>query len=262
MGTAYRSFLDTKRYLVPSEVLYAKDVQGEEISHTVVLEEKTSELDEGQVGSDPEEPGKTTVETKAESMVTVPIHQASTSVPSLSIPIIDLSPPKLDKTTQALSSRIFTLELKDLPYKINQTVNEAVTEAVHVALQAPFRDRFKELPEADIKEILHQWMFESGTYKSLLEHVALYEALEAYMELEDVPIPDDMNISDSEDTDTAYLPKIKIRPDWLKPILEEDRPATPELDWIIPPNDLPEIENNWANALASSYQDPMKYKLL
>ncbi|GJZ90136.1 hypothetical protein Tco_0662063 [Tanacetum coccineum] len=80
--------------------------------------------------------------------------------------------------------------------------------------------------------------------------------------VEDVPIPDDMNISDSEDTDTAYLPKIKIRPDWLKPILEEDRPATPELDWIIPPNDLPEIENNWANALSSSYQDPDEYKLL
>ncbi|GKG49846.1 hypothetical protein Tco_0518620, partial [Tanacetum coccineum] len=32
-------------------------------------------------------------------------------------------------------------------------------------------------------EILHQWMFESGTYKSLPEHVALYEALEASMEL-------------------------------------------------------------------------------
>ncbi|GJT98315.1 hypothetical protein Tco_1093833 [Tanacetum coccineum] len=54
--------------------------------------------------------------------------------------------------TQALSSRIFTLELKDLPHKINQTVNEAVKEAVH-----------------------------SGTYKSLPEHVALYEALEASM---------------------------------------------------------------------------------
>ncbi|GKB68293.1 hypothetical protein Tco_0929705 [Tanacetum coccineum] len=30
-----------------------------------------------------------------------------------------------------------------------------------------------------MKEMLHQRMFESGTYKSLLEHVALYEALEA-----------------------------------------------------------------------------------
>ncbi|GKA88163.1 hypothetical protein Tco_0809927, partial [Tanacetum coccineum] len=44
------------------------------------------------------------------------------------------------------------------------------------------RDRFKEMPEANMKEILHQWMFESGTYKSLPEHVALYEAPEASME--------------------------------------------------------------------------------
>ncbi|GJW01247.1 hypothetical protein Tco_1556498 [Tanacetum coccineum] len=129
-----------------TKVLYAEDVQGEEISHIVVLEEKTAELDEGQAGSDPvylkvheslkhtmekhvhlenplsssgtlssmknlddtftfddqflsdkpmkEEPRKATVETEAESMVTVPIHQASTSVPPLSTPIIDLSPPK------------------------------------------------------------------------------------------------------------------------------------------------------------------------
>ncbi|GJW53711.1 hypothetical protein Tco_0097796 [Tanacetum coccineum] len=42
-----------------------------------------------------EEPRKANVETKVESMVIVPIHQASSSVPPLSTPIIDLSPPKL-----------------------------------------------------------------------------------------------------------------------------------------------------------------------
>ncbi|GKG61600.1 hypothetical protein Tco_0621309, partial [Tanacetum coccineum] len=49
-----------------------------------------------------------------------------------------------------------------------------------------------------------------------------------------MPIPDAMNISDSEDTDTEHLPKIKTRPDWLKPIPKEDKPATPEPDWVIP----------------------------
>ncbi|GKE05019.1 hypothetical protein Tco_1397037, partial [Tanacetum coccineum] len=39
-----------------------------------------------------EEPGK--AKTKVESMVTVPIHQASSSAPPLSIPIIDLTHPK------------------------------------------------------------------------------------------------------------------------------------------------------------------------
>ncbi|GJS54659.1 hypothetical protein Tco_0628021 [Tanacetum coccineum] len=137
-------------------------------------------------------------------------------------------------------------------------------------------------------------MFESGTYKSLHEHVALYEALEASMErankdeffaekdnsrkrrrddqdpppppnsdpIEDVSMPNTTHISDSEDTNSAYLPKIKPRPEWLKPILEENRPATQEPDWVIPLNKLPEPENNWANAFASSYQIPKEYKLL
>ncbi|GJW05632.1 putative reverse transcriptase domain-containing protein [Tanacetum coccineum] len=48
----------------------------------------------------------------------------------------------------------------------------------------------------------------------------------------------------------------------MKPITKEDRPATPEPDWTVPPNDLPETKNNWANALASSYQDPDEFKLL
>ncbi|GJT22814.1 hypothetical protein Tco_0892751 [Tanacetum coccineum] len=44
--------------------------------------------------SQEDEPGKTTVETKLESMVTIPIQQASSSIPPLSTLVIDLSPPK------------------------------------------------------------------------------------------------------------------------------------------------------------------------
>nr|GEW86625.1 histone deacetylase 14 [Tanacetum cinerariifolium] len=163
-----------------------------------------------------DEPGKQNVDAKVVTMVTVPIHQASTSVPPLSTPIIDLSPPKpvasplleplklaarvttlekkfsdfkkksqtLDNAIQNLGSKVFTLELRDLPHKINQTVNEVVKEAVYIALQAPLRDRFRELPEADMKEILHQRKFKNGSNKSLPEHVALYEAIEASMERE------------------------------------------------------------------------------
>nr|GEY76908.1 hypothetical protein [Tanacetum cinerariifolium] len=80
--------------------------------------------------------------------------------------------------------------------------------------------------------------------------------------VEDVPIPDDVNILDSDDTDTSHLPKIKTRPNWLKPIQEKDRQETSEPDWIIPQIDLPEAENNWADALAKSYKDPEENKLL
>ncbi|GKD46005.1 hypothetical protein Tco_1270650, partial [Tanacetum coccineum] len=88
----------------------------------------------------------------------------------------------LDNTTQNLRSRVFNLELRDLPCKIDETVYGTVKEAVQLALQDPLRDRFRYLPEAGMKEILHQRMFESGSYKSLPEHISLYEALEESME--------------------------------------------------------------------------------
>nr|GEY02964.1 hypothetical protein [Tanacetum cinerariifolium] len=149
-------------------------------------------------------------------------------------------------------------------------------------------------------------MFESGSYKSLPEHVALYEALEVSMEraqrdeflaekdksrkrrrndqdphpllpdsdlckrrrhdtgtsVEDIPMPDTTNISDSEDTDSTHLSKIKQRPEWLKPIPDNERPATPEPAWVIPSSHIPNAENNWANALATTYQAPAENSLL
>nr|GEV13199.1 retrovirus-related Pol polyprotein from transposon TNT 1-94 [Tanacetum cinerariifolium] len=293
-----------------------------------------------------DDPGKLNMDSKVVFMVTILSHQASSSVPPLSTPIIDLSPPKLVPViTQApifttttttttlplpppppqqsisyyelvarvdLGSKVFTLELRDPPHKIDQTVNTVIKEVVHIALQASLRDRFRELPEADMKEILHQRMFESGSYKSLPEYVALCEALEASMEwenrdeflaekdksrkrrcddqdlppplsnsdpskkrrhdsgasgstqppapqssawktfdtretpsssskqksashseqpIEEAPMPDTADISDSEDTNSTYLPKIKPRQEWLKPISEEDKLKTPEPDW-------------------------------
>ncbi|GKB34407.1 hypothetical protein Tco_0879349 [Tanacetum coccineum] len=317
-----------------------------------------------------DEPGKLNVEAEVVSMVTVLIYQASSSVPPMSTPVIDLSPPKpapfttqtlvftattsttttirplpplpqqqsttdselvarvtaleqkfavfeqksknLDNATQNLGSRVFTLELRDMPHKIDKAVCENVKEAVQIALQAPLRERFRDLPEADMKEMLHQRMFENGSYQSLLEHIALYEALEASMErvqrdkffaerdkshkrrrddqdppppldsypnapsssskqqsspheeqpVKDIPIPNTANILDSEDTGFAHLPKIKPMPEWLKPIPEEDRPATPEPTWVILTSHIPDVVSNWANTLAFMYQAPVKNSLL
>ncbi|GJX58113.1 hypothetical protein Tco_0289503 [Tanacetum coccineum] len=88
----------------------------------------------------------------------------------------------LDNTTQNLRSRVFNLDLRYLPHKIDKTIRETIKEAVQVALQAPLRDRFRDLPEIDMKEMLHQRMFETGSYKLLPEHIPLYKALEASME--------------------------------------------------------------------------------
>ncbi|GKC58049.1 hypothetical protein Tco_1085647 [Tanacetum coccineum] len=111
-----------------------------------------------------DEPNKLNMESEVVSMVTVLIHQASSSVPPLSTPVIDLSSPSkhvssanqapifiatTTTTTTTLppplqqslpDSEVFTLELRDLPHKIDEAVHESVKEAVHVALQAPLRD--------------------------------------------------------------------------------------------------------------------------
>ncbi|GJV36026.1 hypothetical protein Tco_1408503 [Tanacetum coccineum] len=268
-----------------TEVLYVEDVQGKEISYIVVLEEKTVELDEGRAGPDPsktpEARGKTTVETKAESIITVPIHQASTSVPPLSTPTIDLSPPKLVSsllqepviaaTTEATTT---TLPLPPPPPLQQQSATNSLLASRVSTLEqrSPLRDRFRELPEADMKEILHQRMFESGSYKSLPEHVALYEALEASMERanrdEFLAEKDNLQLLSPQPGKLLTVEKLlpappsRSPPDWLKPVPEEDRPKTPEPDWINAPNDLPDVENNWADSLAKSYKDPVENKLL
>ncbi|GJX31997.1 hypothetical protein Tco_0241852 [Tanacetum coccineum] len=69
-----------------------------------------------------EDPGKANMETEVKSMVTVPIHQASSIAPPLSTPIIDLLPPKLVSTsapkpifTATTTTTTTTLPLPPLP---------------------------------------------------------------------------------------------------------------------------------------------------
>ncbi|GJR88862.1 hypothetical protein Tco_0212873 [Tanacetum coccineum] len=63
-----------------------------------------------------------------------------------------------------------------------------------------------------------------------------------------------------EDTDNAHIPKVSTTT-WFKPIPERERPATPELEWTVPPNDFPELEHNWANAYATTYKVPEENNL-
>nr|GEX76777.1 hypothetical protein [Tanacetum cinerariifolium] len=48
-------------------------------------------------------------------------------------------------------------------------------------LDIPRQNRFRDLPSADMKEILHQRMWETDSYKSHEDHMQLYEALEKSM---------------------------------------------------------------------------------
>nr|GEU65620.1 hypothetical protein [Tanacetum cinerariifolium] len=78
-------------------------------------------------------------------------------------------------------ARLYTLEQLDIPQQVSIAVSEVVTDVVDWAMQAPLRNRFRDLPEADMKEILHQRMWETESYKSHEDHMQLFEALEKSM---------------------------------------------------------------------------------
>ncbi|GKC51747.1 hypothetical protein Tco_1074492 [Tanacetum coccineum] len=79
-------------------------------------------------------------------------------------------------------SRLYKLENLDIPHQVSKAVDEIVTDAVDWAIQAPLRDRFRDLPEVDMKEILHHRMWETKSYKAHEDHKKLYEDLEKSMD--------------------------------------------------------------------------------
>nr|GEX51453.1 hypothetical protein [Tanacetum cinerariifolium] len=62
----------------------------------------------------------------------------------------------LEQRLDSQGARLYVLEQLNIPHQVSKAVNEVVTNVVDWAMQAPLRNRFKDLPEADMKEILHQ----------------------------------------------------------------------------------------------------------
>nr|GEW04760.1 hypothetical protein [Tanacetum cinerariifolium] len=84
----------------------------------------------------------------------------------------------MEERLDSHGSRLHTLEQLDIPQRVSIFISEVVTDAVDWAMQAPLRNCFRDLPEADMKEILHQRMWEFDSYKSDEDHMQLFEALE------------------------------------------------------------------------------------
>ncbi|GJW60830.1 hypothetical protein Tco_0110165 [Tanacetum coccineum] len=59
----------------------------------------------------------------------------------------------LEERLDKHGSRLYRLENQDIPNQVRKAVDEIVTDAVD--WQASLRERFRDLPEADMKEILH-----------------------------------------------------------------------------------------------------------
>nr|GEY02291.1 hypothetical protein [Tanacetum cinerariifolium]GEY04562.1 hypothetical protein [Tanacetum cinerariifolium] len=87
----------------------------------------------------------------------------------------------LEEMLDSHGAHLYTLESLDIPQQVSKAVDVIVTDAVDWAIQAPLQNRFKDLPEADMKEILHQRMWETNSYKTHEDHMMLYEALEKSM---------------------------------------------------------------------------------
>nr|GEV36616.1 retrovirus-related Pol polyprotein from transposon TNT 1-94 [Tanacetum cinerariifolium] len=195
-------------------------------------------------------------------------------------------------------ARLYTLEHLDIPHQVNKAIDEVVTDAVDWAMQAPLYNCFRDLPEADMKEILHQRMWETESYKTHEDHMQLYEALEKSMNhdrseelLNDLakarkkkkkrrdspktppgspphqpPPPPPQLVGPSGasgspgDSGSSQVPPPPPPPPSTNQ--EEERPATLEPVCSIPSSDVPILTNNWASALASTYSPPLEDSLL
>nr|GEV72216.1 hypothetical protein [Tanacetum cinerariifolium] len=146
---------------------------------------------------------KKTAETKAESMVSVTIQQDTSLIPPMTTSVIDLTsrpefPNRIDELEHIMANliqnnkhleerldshgaRLYTLENLDIHQQVSKPVDEIVTDAVDWAIQALLRICFRDLPEADMKEILRQRIWKTNSYKTLEDHMMLYEALEKSM---------------------------------------------------------------------------------
>ncbi|GKB13565.1 hypothetical protein Tco_0847488 [Tanacetum coccineum] len=77
----------------------------------------------------------------------------------------------LEERLDKHGSKLYKLENLDIPHQVSKAVDEIVTDAVDWAIQAPLRDRFRDLPEADLKEILHHRMWETKSYEAHEYHM-------------------------------------------------------------------------------------------
>nr|GEX01118.1 integrase, catalytic region, zinc finger, CCHC-type, peptidase aspartic, catalytic [Tanacetum cinerariifolium] len=87
----------------------------------------------------------------------------------------------LEERLDSHGARLYTLENLGIPHQVSKAMDEIVIDAVDWAIQALLQNLFRDLPEADMKEILHQQLWETNSYKAHEDHMMLYEALEKSM---------------------------------------------------------------------------------
>nr|GEX27929.1 retrovirus-related Pol polyprotein from transposon TNT 1-94 [Tanacetum cinerariifolium] len=248
-----------------------------------------------------EEPRKTNVEAEVQSMVSVPIHQDTSSVPPMTTLVIDLttlqsgSPLPTSSATTLIhideleqhmknllqynlaleerldkhGSRLYKLENLNIPHQVSKAVNEI--DAVDWAMQAPLRAHFN-LEEARQKKRKRRDVprtpFESLPPQPpppppLVGASSTPGSKASSSSKSAASAPKSMlHLSDDEDSRNDHLPTANSKKGWWKPLPAEERPATPEPTWTIPSSTVSDVENKWASVLVSAYETPAENSLL
>nr|GEU89609.1 hypothetical protein [Tanacetum cinerariifolium] len=139
--------------------------------------------------------GKTTAETEAESMVFVTIQQDTSSIPLMTTPVIDLTSrpesPNVHQLLKATATETITTTttIQPPPSQLQQSTTDSmlmkrISELEHIManlIQDNKHLEERDLLKANMKEILHQRMWETNSYTTHEDHKMLYEALEKSM---------------------------------------------------------------------------------
>nr|GEV03937.1 hypothetical protein [Tanacetum cinerariifolium] len=222
-----------------------------------------------------EEPGKTNPEAEVQSMVSVLIHQDTSSVPPMTTPVIDHT--TLDKH----GPRLYKLENLNILHQVSKAIDEIFTDAIDWAMQAPLRACFSDLHAkllerdysdqllSDLEEARHKKRkrrdvprTSSGSpskqppppppptgASGALVGLSRTQELSPTdsLILDDSILDEQVYLSDDEDSENDHLRKADTRKGWWKPLSTEERPTTPKPTWTIPSSNTGDIKNflNW-----------------
>ncbi|GJU02997.1 hypothetical protein Tco_1113335 [Tanacetum coccineum] len=140
---------------------------------------------------------------------------------------------------------------EDDSYKANN-VHKDLYKALQKSLELDYSNqRLADVTHQDLLLGLHH-------HNHLLQQAHLVLQTTSDTRYESTGIAGDQELSPSDD-----LMYDDSAPDeHVQPLPEEERPTTPEPAWTILPSNVSDVENNWATALASSYEPPAKNSLL
>ncbi|GJW80422.1 hypothetical protein Tco_0144397 [Tanacetum coccineum] len=166
----------------------------------------------------------------------------------------------LEERLEKHGTWLYNLENLNIPHNVSQAVDEIVTDVVDWAMQALLRDRFRDLPTVDMKEILQQQMFEDDSYKAHTIHNDLYEALQKTLELDYF----NQRLADQEEarkkrTKETDFQEILMCVSTFTTTISTSSSRHVWCSRMIPSRkeqNKSDVANNWAFALATTY-DPL-----